>query len=304
MADNQVLTHVNLERQGFSKVASGKVREIYKLDEHTLLFIATDRISAYDVILANGIPGKGSLLTQLSAHWFDLIKSEMPELKTHMLTTALPSSVPSQLRLVLENRTMQVRRYPILPIESIVRGYITGSAWAEYKRAGTVNGMSMPEGLQESQRLEKPIWTPSTKAEAGMHDENISEARAAEIIGDDVAKMVEAASLKLYEMARDYAAARGILIADTKFEFGLDPATKEVVLVDEVLTPDSSRFWPADGYEVGRSQASYDKQYLRDWLTNSGNKGRDGVTMPEDVVKATTAKYREAYERLTGTTWR
>ncbi|KAI7489954.1 putative phosphoribosylaminoimidazole-succinocarboxamide synthase [Hortaea werneckii] len=303
MSSDQVVTKIDLESHGFKKVASGKVREIYELDNDTLLFVATDRISAYDVILDNGIPTKGALLTQLSAHWFSLIASELPHLKTHLLTTSLPPSIPSSLRPALENRTMQVRKHPILPLESIVRGYITGSAWAEYQRSGTVHGIPMPAGLRESQKLERPIWTPSTKAEQGAHDENISPAKAREIVGEEVAGKVEEVSLRVYGMARDYAEARGILIADTKFEFGLDPTTNEIVLVDEVLTPDSSRFWPAEGYEVGKGQSSYDKQYLRDWLVSSGLKGKRGVSMPEEVAQETGRKYREAYAKITGKEW-
>ncbi|KAK3674291.1 Bifunctional purine biosynthetic protein ade1 [Recurvomyces mirabilis] len=300
---SEAITTLDLSTSGMKHIASGKVREIYEVDQSTLLFVATDRISAYDVILNNGIPGKGALLTQLSAHWFDLIRSRIPNLKIHLISTSLPSTVPDDLKDKLADQTMQVRRYPILPIESIVRGYITGSAWSEYKKSGTVNGMTMPSGLKESQKLETAIWTPSTKAEAGQHDENISKERAGEIIGADVARKVEEVSLQLYEMARDYAAERGILIADTKFEFGFDPDTKGLVLVDEVLTPDSSRFWPADQYQVGKSQSSYDKQFLRDWLTSTGNKGKEGVSMPENIVQATSSKYAEAYEKLTGKKW-
>jgi phosphoribosylaminoimidazole-succinocarboxamide synthase len=243
----------------------------------------------------------------------------MPTLKTHFLSSDLPSSIPSEARSQLDKRSMQVRRYQIVPLESIVRGYITGSAWSEYKKHGTVHGMPMPEGLQESQKLEKPIWTPSTKAEQGEHDENISRDKAVEIVGESVAKSVEEASLLIYEkvriesvnpfcdcpqltiliQAREYAEERGIIIADTKFEFGLDEAG-EIVLVDEVLTPDSSRFWPADKYAIGRGQASYDKQFLRDWLTSSSLKGVDGVAMPEEIAAETASKYREAFEKITG----
>lgn len=194
------ITTLDLSSSGLKKIASGKVREIFELDTNSLLFVATDRISAYDVILTNGIPSKGALLTQLSAYWFDLIKSLIPHLATHLLSTSIPSSIPSALHSQLENRSMQVRRLPLVPLESIVRGYITGSAWAEYKRNGTVHGMPMPSGLQESQKLEKPIWTPSTKAEQGAHDENISRARAVELVGEEVAGAVEKASLRVYEM--------------------------------------------------------------------------------------------------------
>ncbi|QIW99325.1 hypothetical protein AMS68_004843 [Peltaster fructicola] len=298
MANNQVLTSLDLSPYGLKHIASGKVREIFEIDAHTLLFVATDRISAYDVILDNGVPNKGALLTKLSACWFGLIKKWLPELRTHLVTLDLPLSVPSELKTQLEGRCMQVRRYSIIPLESIVRGYITGSAWSEYKSKGTIHGMPAPSGLQESQRLDEPMWTPSTKAEQGEHDENIDKDRAIKIVGADVAKKVEELSLKLYCKAREYAETRGIIIADTKFEFGLDDKTGEVVLVDEVLTPDSSRFWPADKYVVGKSQESYDKQYLRDWLTKSGLKGKQGVSMPEEVVKETESKYTEAYQKL------
>ncbi|KAK0852403.1 Bifunctional purine biosynthetic protein ade1 [Friedmanniomyces endolithicus] len=300
---SDVVVEINAKDVGLEKIASGKVREIFKVDDETLLFVATDRISAYDVVLENGISGKGALLTQLSAHWFDLIRTHIPSLQLHLISLSLPPTIPPETQPLLVNRSMQVRRHPILPIESIVRGYITGSAWAEYRASGMVNGMRLAAGLRESQKLETAIWTPSTKAEAGEHDENISKERAGEILGEEVAGRVEGMSLRLYEMARDYAEKRGILIADTKFEFGLDAQTNELVLVDEVLTPDSSRFWSAESYVVGRSQQSYDKQYLRDWLTSTGNRGKEGVTLPEDVARRTAEKYTEAYERLTGKAW-
>nr|POE98808.1 phosphoribosylaminoimidazole-succinocarboxamide synthase [Quercus suber] len=303
MACSTVLTKLDLSQYGLKKTSSGKVREIYEVDTESLLFIATDRISAYDVILENGVPEKGALLTQLSAHWFRLISTSMPNLRTHLISTSVPSrvtsSLPVDLQKTLSHRTMHVRRHQLIPLESIVRGYITGSAWSEYKKSGTVHGMSMPAGLQESQKLDSPIWTPSTKAEQGAHDENISRDQAVALVGEDVAKKVEEASLSIYALARDYAATRGIIIADTKFEFGIDPTTQEIVLVDEVLTPDSSRFWPAQQYTVGAAQQSYDKQYLRDWLTTSGLKGKPGVSMSEEVVRETAAKYREAYEKIT-----
>ncbi len=199
---------------------------------------------------------------------------------------------------------MQVRRLKIFPIEAIVRGYITGSAWKEYQRSGTVHTIPIAAGLKESEAFPQgAIYTPSTKAEAGHNDENISVAQAAEIVGPKYAKRIEELALKIYITARDYAIARGIIIADTKFEFGLDEETDEIVLVDEVLTPDSSRFWPADEYEIGRDQNSYDKQYLRNWLTKEGLKGKQGVSMPEEVVKNTAEKYREAFEKLTGKKW-
>ncbi|EGP82727.1 phosphoribosylaminoimidazolesuccinocarboxamide synthase [Zymoseptoria tritici IPO323] len=283
-------------------LASGKVREIFEIDSSTLLFVATDRISAYDVILDNGIPSKGALLTQLSAHWFALITKHFPTLRTHLLSTTLPPNL--DLPTSLSSRSMLVRRTPVLPLESIVRGYITGSAWSEYQKFGTVHGMPMPSGLQESQKLDRPIWTPSTKAEQGDHDENISRSRAVEIVGLDVASRMEELSLGIYSMAHEHALKSGVIIADTKFEFGLDSETKELVLIDEVLTPDSSRFWPKDEYQVGKGQKSYDKQYLRDWLTREGLKGKQGVAMPEEVVRETGEKYREAFERITGREWK
>ncbi|THZ11646.1 phosphoribosylaminoimidazole-succinocarboxamidesynthase [Aureobasidium pullulans] len=296
-----------VEQHGLKKIASGKVREIYEVDAKTLLFVATDRISAYDVIMKNGVPQKGALLTLMTAHWFNLFKEKIPDLKTHLLSASVPdsvaSSLPADVSAQLRLRTMHVRRLKVLPLESIVRGYITGSAWSEYKKTGTVHGIAMPKGLQESQKLEKPLWTPSTKAEVGDKDENISPEAATKIVGEKYAKKIEELSLKVYQIARDYAAERGIIIADTKFEFGLDVDTDEVILVDEVLTPDSSRFWPADKYELGKSQDSFDKQYLRDWLTKEGLKGKDGVEMTEAVVKETAKKYREAFEMLTGQKW-
>ncbi|PSK34839.1 Phosphoribosylaminoimidazole-succinocarboxamide synthase [Elsinoe australis] len=305
---DQVVTAIDprLEQHGIRKIATGKVREIYEADSKTLLFVATDRISAYDVIMKSGVPGKGALLTLMTSHWFSLFSQKLPNLQTHLLSTSLPkslSSLPVDLKSQLRNRSMVVRRLKIFPIESIVRGYITGSGWAEYKRTGTVHGIKMPTGLQESQKLEKPLWTPSTKAEVGGKDENISPEKAREIVREKYAAKIEEYSIRAYEIARDYAAERGIIIADTKFEFGLDEETDTVVLVDEVLTPDSSRFWPADKYEIGRSQDSYDKQYLRDWLTKEGLKGKEDVEMPGAVVAQTASKYREAFEKLTGRKW-
>ena len=283
-------------------LASGKVRDLYEIDPKTLLFVASDRISAYDIIMSNGIPSKGIILTLLTAHWFRVLTSAIPDLKTHFLTLELPSTIPPTLRPSLANRSMQVRRLQVFPLEAIVRGYITGSAWAEYERSGTVNGKAMPSGLRESEAFSQPIYTPSTKAALGQHDENITTERAAEIVGPRYAQRIEQLALQLYTTARDYAAERGIIIADTKFEFGLDEETDEVVLVDEVLTPDSSRFWPKRTYEVGKAQESFDKQFLRDFLTQTGLKGKAGVVMPEYVVELTEQKYKEAFAILTGKT--
>jgi phosphoribosylaminoimidazole-succinocarboxamide synthase len=313
-----VVTKTSLE--ALPKIAEGKVRDLYGVDSKTLLFVASDRISAYDVIMENvsgpailsfrlivyfqGVPSKGKLLTLLSAHWFKLLPTLIPDLRTHFLTLSLPSSIPGSEHVKLQKRSMQVRRLKIFPIEAIVRGYITGSAWKEYQRSGTVHKMPIVAGLKESEAFPQgAIYTPSTKAEAGQNDENISIAEAAEIVGPKYAQKIEDLAIKLYTSARDYAAERGIIIADSKFEFGLDEESDEVVLVDEVLTPDSSRFWPADKYEIGREQMSYDKQYLRDWLTSEGLKGKQGVKMPEEVVNKTAEKYREAFEKLTGQKW-
>ena len=285
-------------------VARGKVRDLYEVDNDTLLFVASDRISAYDIIMKNGVPGKGALLTLMSTHWFHVLSAALPDLRTHMITLHLPSQVPESLVSQLRNRSMQVRKLQVFPIEAIVRGYITGSAWKEYQTRGSVHGMSMPTGLQESEALPNgPIYTPSTKAEAGQNDENIHPDQAAKLLGEKYAKRIQDLALSLYNTARAYALERGIIIADTKFEFGLDAVTDEIVLVDEVLTPDSSRFWPASTYKIGQAQESFDKQYLRDWLTKNGLTGRQGVEMPEDVVQNSRAKYVEAFERLTGEKW-
>ncbi|RKF58121.1 Phosphoribosylaminoimidazole-succinocarboxamide synthase [Erysiphe neolycopersici] len=298
---NQSLSSIRIDC--LPKTAEGKTRILYEIDSETLLFVATDRISAYDVIMTNGIPEKGILLTLLSAHWFKVLPALIPGLRTHFISLALPSSLNDQpnLHTTLQHRSMQVKRLKVFPIEAIVRGYLTGSAWKEYQHSGTVHGMVMPERLQESEAFPQgPIYTPSTKASIGKHDENISPAQASMIVGDKYAQRIEHLALQIYKTARDYAAERGIIIADTKFEFGLDEALDEVVLVDEVITPDSSRFWSMDNYKVGRGQPSYDKQFLRDWLHNNGLQGVDGVSMPDEVVIETSNKYKEAFEKLTG----
>ncbi|KAA8915475.1 hypothetical protein TRICI_002396 [Trichomonascus ciferrii] len=287
-------------------IARGKVRDLYNVDDNTLLFVATDRISAYDVIMKNGVPDKGKLLTKLSEFWFKFLSDEVENhlVKTDNLFNKLPKELSADLSLKsqLEDRSLLVRKLKILPLECIVRGYITGSAWAEYKKSGTVHGFEVREGLQESEAFAEPLYTPSTKAEQGEHDENIHPDKAIEIVGQELADGVRELSLKLYKKARDYALEKGIIIADTKFEFGVDE-NNNIVLVDEVLTPDSSRFWSAEKYEVGKSQDSYDKQYLRDWLTANNYKGVEGVSMPEEVVQKTREKYIEAYELLTGHKW-
>jgi len=236
----------------------------------------------------------------MTAHWFKYLESALPDVETHFISLEVPEAVPMKMRSALRNRSMLVRRLKVFPIEAIVRGYITGSAWSSYQKTGEVNGKKMPEGLQESQEFPEPIYTPSTKAEQGQHDENISTEKAVEIVGEKYAKRIEELSLKVYKVARDYAKERGIVIADTKFEFGLDEKTDEVVLIDEVLTPDSSRFWSKSTYQIGRGQDSFDKQYLRDWLTRNGLKGKDGVEVPEEVAKETSQKYQESFRILTG----
>jgi phosphoribosylaminoimidazole-succinocarboxamide synthase len=259
--------------------------------------------SLHTLIILKGIPGKGALLTAMSIYWFTYLPQHVPGLSTHFLSSKLPaplSSLPSASS--LQDRSMQVRRLRIIPIESIVRGYITGSGWSEYTKSGTVNGIKLPAGLIEGQKLPEPLWTPSTKAEVGGKDENISPEEARKIVGNaEVAKKVEELSLAIYKAAAERAETVGIVLADTKFEFGLDEKD-QVVLVDEVLTPDSSRFWPKETWEanLGKAQPSFDKQFLRDWLTSEGLKGKEGVKVPDEIVKKTAEKYKEAYEKITG----
>jgi phosphoribosylaminoimidazole-succinocarboxamide synthase len=282
-------------------VARGKVRDLYEVDEKTLLFVASDRISAYDVIMENGVPNKGVLLTLCTKTWFQILSEAIPTLRTHFITLDLPPQIPESLRPTLQNRSMQVRKLRILPIEAIVRGYITGSAWKEYQNSGTVHGIKVAPGLKESEAFpDGPIYTPSTKAELGEHDENIHPDQATAIVGEPYASIIASLAVELYKAAHAYALERGVIIADTKFEFGVDEETNEVVLADEVLTPDSSRFWPKDSYVVGQGQSSFDKQYLRDWLVSQGLKGKEGVRMSDEVVQKTAEKYKEAWEKITG----
>jgi len=252
--------------------------------------------------MKNGVPQKGAVLTLISKFWLNYLTSQIPGLKTHLLSGSIPSKLPAEIAKEIAPRSMLVRKLKVFPIEAIVRGYITGSAWSSYKKTGEVNGKKLPEGLQESQEFPEPIYTPSTKAELGQHDENISTEEAAKVVGEKYAKRIEELALQIYKTAREYAKTKGIIIADTKFEFGLDEGTDEVVLIDEVLTPDSSRFWPAKSYELGRGQDSFDKQYLRDWLTREGLKGKEGVEMPDNIVQSTSEKYQEAFHMLTGET--
>jgi len=286
MSENALL---ELNIPELTKVKSGKVREVFDLGEH-YLFVASDRISAFDVIMPNGIPRKGEVLTQISHFWFDKYADLVPN---HRVANGLPDDLAH-----LAPRSMVVKKAEPLNIECIVRGYIAGSGWKEYKREGTVCGIQLPEGLQESAELEQPLFTPSTKADEG-HDENISFEQAVEIEGREVAEKVRDLSLQIYTEARNYARERGIIIADTKFEFGkLDD---ELILIDEVLTPDSSRFWPLDEYEPGRGQHAFDKQFVRDYLeTLDWDKTPPGPKLPDEIVEKSSDRYLDAYKRLTG----
>ena len=289
-------TLLSLDLPGVRKLKSGKVREIFDLGE-SLLFVATDRISAFDVIMPNGIPRKGEVLTQISYFWFAQTESFQPN---HLISQAGDPLPPGLQPFAdkLAGRSMVVKKARPLPIECVVRGYLAGSGWNEYRQRQTVCGIKLPAGLKESSELPEPIFTPATKAETG-HDENISFEQAAGLAGKEIAERARAASLKIYCFARDYARRRGIIVADTKFEFGL--LEGQLILIDEVLTPDSSRFWPADQYQPGKSQPSFDKQFVRDYLeTLDWNKTPPGPTLPPEVVARTQAKYLEAYERLSG----
>ena len=279
-------------------VARGKVRDIYAVGEDLLLIVTTDRLSAFDVVLPTPIPGKGEVLTRISDFWF----SRLGHLIPNQLTGITPESVvPGEERPQVSGRSVVVKKLRPLPIEAIVRGYLVGSGWKEYQRHGSVSGIPLPAGLREAEKLPQPLFTPSTKAEAGAHDENISFERAEEIVGRAIARQVRDAAIALYREAAEYAAGRGILIADTKFEFGLDESGV-LYLIDEALTPDSSRFWPAESYAPGVTPPSFDKQYVRDWLESIGwNKQAPGPQLPPEVVAKTSEKYREALHRLTGT---
>ena len=287
---------LQLELPGIKKLKSGKVREVFDLGEK-LLFVATDRISAFDCIMPNGIPRKGEVLTQISYFWFNQTAERVPNHLAAKATDSLPS-VLTPYAAQLAGRSMIVKKTNPLAIECVVRGYLCGSGWKDYKKTGAVCGIQLPVGLQDSSRLPQPIFTPATKAETG-HDENISFEQACEITGREIAEKARDLSLKIYAFAADYALKRGIIIADTKFEFGLYNGS--LILIDEVLTPDSSRFWPADQYQPGRAQPSFDKQFVRDYLeTLSWNKQPPAPALPPEVVARTTEKYLEAYQKLTG----
>ena len=277
--------------------ASGKVRDVYRLDNEHLLFVATDRISAFDYVLATGIPHKGRVLTQISLFWFDFLRDLVPN---HLVTADVaryPASVQEYVA-QLRGRSMMVVRADMVPVECVVRGYISGSAWKEYKANGRVCGIELPAGLKESDQLPEPIFTPATKATTG-HDENIPFAEMARLIGPELSRELRDISLKIYIKASEYARQKGIIIADTKFEFGLTAAG--ITLADEVLTPDSSRFWPADKYQPGKAQDSFDKQYVRDYLEEiRWNKQPPAPALPPEVARKTSEKYLEAYHQLTG----
>ncbi len=282
------------ELDGVKLFARGKVRDVYDLDDR-LLIVATDRISAYDCIMPNGIPGKGKILTAMSLFWFDLTRDIVPN---HLITADV-GAYPAPLRRFadqLEGRSMLVKKARRIDLECVVRGYLAGSGWREYRQTRTVCGISLPEGLKESDLLPETIFTPSTKAESG-HDENISFAQAAALVGEDVAGRLRDLSIAVYEKARAYAERRGILIADTKFEFG--GIDGEIILIDEIFSPDSSRFWPKDRYQAGRSQESFDKQFVRDYLdTLDWDKTPPAPALPDEIVRKTSEKYRDAYQKL------
>jgi phosphoribosylaminoimidazole-succinocarboxamide synthase len=282
--------------QSLPLIHKGKVRDIYAVDDRRMLIVTTDRLSAFDVVLPTPIPDKGKVLTAVADFWFAKLAHIMP----NQLTGEAPESVVSAAeRDQVAGRAVVVKRLKALPVEAIVRGYLVGSGWAEYQKTGLVCGIPLPDRMQLADRLAEPIFTPSTKAAVGEHDENIDFERCQALLGKDIAAQVRDASIGLYQAAAEYALTRGIIIADTKFEFGLD-TDGTLTLIDEVLTPDSSRFWPLDQYRVGENPPSYDKQYVRDWLTASGwNKQAPGPELPEDVVQRTAEKYREALRLLT-----
>jgi phosphoribosylaminoimidazole-succinocarboxamide synthase len=287
---------LQLELPGLKKLKSGKVREVFDLGER-LLLVATDRISAFDCVMPNGIPRKGEVLTQISYFWFEQTERLAPNHLAARAGDPLPADL-QKFSALLARRSMVVRKARPLAIECVVRGYLSGSGWKDYQKSGAVCGLKLPGGLRQSSRLPEPLFTPATKAESG-HDENISFARACEIVGRDLAGKARELSLQIYAFAADYALQRGIIIADTKFEFGL--VEGKLVLIDEALTPDSSRFWPADQYEAGRAQPSFDKQFVRDYLeTLSWNKQPPAPALPPEVIARTTTKYLEAFARLTG----
>lgn len=277
-------------------IHKGKVRDVYQVDDKTLLMVASDRLSAFDVVLPDVIPQKGQLLTQISNFWFDMSK----DLITNHLTAASVKDVIGDADNDLQARSVVVKKLKALPVEAIVRGYIIGSGWKDYQKTGEICGIQLPENLQQAEKLPEPIFTPSSKAAVGDHDENISFQKMIKIVGEDLAEQVRDVSIKLYQMASEHALSKGIIIADTKFEFGLDE-NDNLVLMDEILTPDSSRFWNLQNYKVGTSPDSYDKQFVRDYLeTLDWDKTPPGPHVPVDIIEATANKYREAFQLITG----
>ena len=292
----KIVTQTNIT--AYPLLARGKVRDIYDVDEKTLLIITTDRMSAFDVIMNEPIPYKGVILNKITLFWMNRFKDIIPNHLLEWDVNRFPAAL-APWKDELEGRAVLVKKAKPLPVECIVRGCLTGSGWKDYLATGTLCGYDLPKGLLESAKLEPAIFTPSTKAELGEHDENITVAQAEDLLGKDVARRVQEVSLRIFEEGRDYAATRGILMADTKFEFGF--VNGELVLIDEVMTPDSSRFWPADQYKPGQGQPSFDKQYLRDWLsTQPWDKKAPPPNLPADIVEATSRRYREAYSILTG----
>jgi phosphoribosylaminoimidazole-succinocarboxamide synthase len=281
--------------QSLPLIHKGKVRDIYAIDDQRMLIITTDRLSAFDVVMPTPIPGKGKVLTAVADFWFHKLSHILP----NQLTGQAPESVVApEERSQVEGRAVVVKRLKALPIEAIVRGYLVGSGWADYQKTGQVCGIALPSGLKQADKLPEPLFTPSTKAAVGAHDENIDYAECEKLLGADLAAKVRVAAIALYKEAADYALTKGIIIADTKFEFGLDE-NGTLTLIDEVLTPDSSRFWPVDEYQVGSNPPSFDKQYVRDWLVHSGwNKQAPGPELPVEVAVKTAEKYGEALRRL------
>jgi len=288
-----IVTKTDLPLKAFKK---GKVRDVYETNDK-LLLIVTDRISAFDFVLPDPIPNKGIYLTQISKFWFDYFKDKIPNQVISANVADFPEEIQEH-KDVLNGRSMLVKKAKVFPIECIVRGYLSGSAWKSYQKNGTVCGIKLPDGLKESDKFDEPLFTPSTKAESG-HDINISYDEMKKLIGEEDAKKIKELSLKIYKEGAEYARKKGIIIADTKFEFG--KIDDQIILVDEILTPDSSRFWPADLYQPGKSQPSFDKQYVRDYLSSTGwDKNSDPPNLPQEVVSETQNKYQEAYERITG----
>jgi phosphoribosylaminoimidazole-succinocarboxamide synthase len=277
-------------------IANGKVRDIYSIDDQYMLIVTTDRLSAFDVILPDPIPGKGRILTEVSNFWFERCENIIPN---HLTGIAVRDVIKENDQIeVLEPRSIVVRKLKALPVEAVIRGYLIGSGWKDYQASGSVCGINLPAGLQQAEKLPEAIFTPATKADVGEHDENIDFTKTVDLLGQDLAEQVRDVSLKIYTQAAQYALERNIIIADTKFEFGVDENNK-LVLIDEILTPDSSRFWPMESYKIGTSPPSFDKQYIRDYLeTLDWDKTAPGPSLPEDVIKNTAAKYEEARDKL------